>query len=139
MTPAETRTAGPRPPAWHGIWVFQSHSAHSHSAMHSHSTHPHSTLHSHSAHVHPRPLSIEEDMPWFWIWFRTWCWFWFGEGAIMRDEEEEDSQEEPHDDNWTVGVGFFKALMIFYHSQLLAPSTLILIWFIAAHVSGNIS
>ena len=59
-------------------------------------------------------------MPWFWIWF----WTWFGEGAIMRDEEEEDSQEEPHDGNWTVGVGFFKALIVtlsFYHYQLLAP------------------
>ena len=83
-----------------------------------------SAMHSHSAHSHPRPLAIEEDMPWFWIWFRTWCWFWFGEGAIMCDEEELESQEEPHDGNWTVGVGFFKALIVtlsFYHYQLLAP------------------
>ena len=71
-----------------------------------------SAMHSHSAHSHPRPLAIEENMPWFWIWFRTWRLSWFGEGGIMCNEEEEDSQEEPHDDNWTVGVGFFKALIV---------------------------
>ena len=52
-----------------------------------------SAMHSHSAHSHPRPLAIEENMPWFWIWFRTWRLSWFGEGGIMCNEEEEDSQE----------------------------------------------
>ena len=40
-----------------------------------------------------------------------------------------------------IGVGFFKASIItivFNHSQLLSPSTLILIWFIAAHLYKNI-